>query len=155
MNKRISILEAIPKIRHFCNYRERCHKEVRDKLYAMGLWKAGVDQAIMQMMDENLLNEERYAKSYARGHFYHKDWGKYKISVELKSRQLHDRLIKEALKEIDQEDYDATIERLINKKWTTYAGNKFQKKQKVMNFLIGKGYSYSEILPRLKQKLDN
>ena len=73
MNKRISILEAIPKIRHFCNYRERCHKEVRDKLYAMGLWKADVDQAIMQMMDENLLNEERYAKSYARGHFYHKD----------------------------------------------------------------------------------
>ena len=51
--KKISVDEAIIKARTFCNYRDRCHKEVKDKLYGLGLWKNEVDQVMMQMMDEN------------------------------------------------------------------------------------------------------
>ena len=74
--KKISVDEAIIKARTFCNYRDRCHKEVKDKLYGLGLWKNEVDQVLMQMMDEDLLNEERYARSFARGYFRTKRWGK-------------------------------------------------------------------------------
>ncbi|GAB5539786.1 MAG: hypothetical protein Salg2KO_18890 [Salibacteraceae bacterium] len=152
-SKKIPLLEAIPKIRSYCNYRERCHKEVREKLYGMGLWKRDVDQAIMQMMDENLLNEERYAKAYARGHFYHKDWGKYKITIELRKKQIHERLITAALKEIEEDDYQNTIDRLVSKKWKEYDGSKFEKRQKVNNFLVGKGYRYDEISFAIAKKM--
>ncbi|MDC1211941.1 recombination regulator RecX [bacterium] len=143
--QKISIVEAIIKARTFCNYRERCHKELRDKLYSFGLWKQDVDHVMMQMMDENLLNEERYAKSYARGHFYNKKWGKYKITVELRSKQIHDRLIKEALKEIEEEDYESMIIKLIERKAKELKGKSFEKKQKVNRYLLQKGYSYNEI----------
>ena len=103
--KRIPLDEAIIKIRTFCNYRDRCHMEVRDKLYSMGLYKREVDQVLLQMMDEELLNEERFARSFARGYFRTKQWGRYKIKVELKQRQINDRLIELALTEIDEDEY--------------------------------------------------
>lgn len=151
--KKVGINDAVIKARSYCNYRERCHKELREKLYSMGLWKQEVDQLIIQMMDENLLNEERYAKSYARGHFYHKAWGRYKITVELRSRQIQDRLITEALKEIDDNDYQVTIAKLVNKKWKEYSGNQYEKRQKVNNFLVGKGYRFDEIAEAIKAKM--
>ncbi len=144
--QKISVVEAIIKARTFCNYRERCHKELRDKLYSFGLRKQDVDHVMMQMMDENLLNEERYAKSYARGHFYNKKWGKYKITVELRSKQIHNRLIKEALKEIEEEDYESMIRKLIERKARELKGKSFEKKQKVNRYLLQKGYSYNEII---------
>lgn len=147
--KPISVSDAIIKARTFCNYRERCHKELREKLYGFGLWKKDVDHVIMQMMEENLLNEERYAKSYARGHFYIKKWGKHKITVELRSRQIHDRLIKESLKEIDEDDYVNTIKKLVAKKAKELKGKSFEKKQKVCRYLLQKGYAFNEINPHV------
>ena len=150
--KRISITDAIIKARTYCNYRERCHKELREKLYDMGLWKKDVDQVIMQMMDENLLNEERYARSYARGHFYNKKWGKYKITVELRSKQIHDWLIKDALTEIDEADYESMILKLIKQKALEVKGKTFEKKHKISRYLLQKGYSYNEINPHLNSQ---
>lgn len=153
-SKTLSITDAIIKARTFCNYRERCHKELREKLYNLGLWKRDVDHVIMQMIEENLLNEERYAKSYARGHFYNKKWGKYKITVELRSKQIHDRLIKEALMEIDEDDYQYVIKRLIDRKAKELKGKPFEKKQKVSRYLMQKGYSYNEITTHLNSHFE-
>lgn len=150
--KRISLIEAIVKIRTFCNYRERCHKEVRDKLYDLGLWKRDVEMAMMQMMDENMLNEERYARSYVRGHFNNKHWGKTKITYELRSKQIHDRLIQMAMTEIEDEAYEKTIQKLISKKLKEVKGNTFEKQQKVSRYLMGKGFTYGEFSIFLKEK---
>lgn len=143
-SKHITVAEAIIKARTFCNYRERCHAELRDKLYQLGLWTKDVDHVIGQMIEENLLNEERYAKSYARGHFYQKRWGKYKITVELKQRGMNDRLIKTALAEIDEDDYLETIEKLIHKKQREVSGAKALQKQKIARYLMQKGYQYQD-----------
>jgi regulatory protein len=153
-SKTLSITDAIIKARTFCNYRERCHKELREKLYNLGLWKRDVDHVIMQMIEENLLNEERFAKSYARGHFYNKKWGKYKITVELRSKQIHDRLIKEALMEIDEDDYQSMIKKLIDRKAKELKGKPFEKKQKVSRYLLQKGYSYNEISTHLNSHFE-
>lgn len=143
--KRIPLSEATIKARAFCNYRDRCHKEVREKLYGMGLWKKEVDQVIMQMMDEDLLNEERFARSFARGYFRNKRWGKAKIKYELQLRQIHSRLIQTALTEIEEDEYAQTIEHLIEKKLNLLSSEKpLTKKQKVANYLLQKGFQYSE-----------
>jgi len=148
--KKISISEAIIKARTFCNYRDRCHKELRDKLYEMGLWKKEVDQVLMQMMDENLLNEERFARSFARGYFRNKRWGKAKIKYELQQRQIHSRLIQTALTEIEEDEYAQTIEHLIEKKFNLLSlDNPLTKKQKVANYLLQKGFQYSEFKAQL------
>lgn len=150
--KRPSISEAVIKIRTFCNYRDRCHKEVRDKLYAMGLFKKEVDQVLMQMIDEDLLNEERFARSFARGYFRTKQWGRYKIERELQQRQIHARLIDTAMTEIDEEEYQATVRRLIEKKLKTTEGKPLERKQKVSDYLMRKGYTYAEFKSALEEK---
>lgn len=154
-SKKLTVQEAIIKARTFCNYRERCHRELKDKLYAWGLWTKDVNHVITQMIEENLLNESRYAESYARGHFYQKRWGKLKIRMELKARGLNDTLIKIAMREIDEKDYQETIAYLIAKKLNGLKGNKYEKQQKVARYLSQKGYQYNEFGKILTEKIGN
>lgn len=151
--KRISLAEALPRVRTFCNYRDRCHQEVKEKLFSMGLWKKDVEQAIALMIEEGLLNEERFARSYARGHFYNKKWGKQKITMELKARQINDRLIEAALSEIDEGDHHKTINDLVIKKLKELKGTKLEKKQKITRYLLQKGYRYNEFADVLDREL--
>lgn len=125
---------------------------MRDKLYAMGLFKKEVDQVLMQMMEEDLLNEERFARSFARGYFRTKQWGRYKIKRELQQRQIHSRLIDTAMTEIDEEEYQATVRRLIEKKLKTTEGKPLERKQKVSDYLMRKGYTYAEFKSALEEK---
>ena len=76
--------QSVPKIKQYCAYQERCHAEVRDKLYSFGLNKIEVEEIISELITENYLNEERFAIHYAGGKFRMKQWGKNKIKQSLK-----------------------------------------------------------------------
>jgi regulatory protein len=134
--------KAIPKIRQYCAYQERCHVEVRDKLYSFGLYKKDVEQIISDLIGENYLNEERFAIQFAGGKFRIKHWGKNKIKQALKQKQVSDYSIKKALKEIDDADYTKTFEKLVEQKLKTLKSEKniFIKKRKLQEFLLMKGY---------------
>src|SRR6201996_8784258 len=93
----LSLEQALQKARHYCGYQERCHSEVKEKLYSFGLHKKEVEEALSTLIEENYLNEERFAIQYAGGHFRLKQWGKVKIRYELKQRQVSDYCIKKAL----------------------------------------------------------
>jgi regulatory protein len=134
--------KAIPKIRQYCAYQERCHAEVRDKLYSFGLYKKDVEQIISDLIGENYLNEERFAIQFAGGKFRIKHWGKNKIKQALKQKQVSDYCIKKALKEIDDTDYIKAFEKLVEQKMKTLKSEKniFIKKRKLQDFLLMKGY---------------
>ena len=67
--KNIGTEKALQKIKHFCSYQERSHQEVKEKLYSFGLYKADVELLLSQMIEENYLNEERFAIAFAGGRF--------------------------------------------------------------------------------------
>lgn len=139
--KRLSPEQALQKIYHYCAYQERSHKEVRNKLYGYGLWRNQVEDLVTRLITEGYLNEERFAKSFAGGKFRMKKWGKVKITRELEAQGLTPRCIRQGLNEIDQSDYQRTLETLITKKWdATEESNAFKKKDKVARYAIMKGY---------------
>ncbi|HRX00761.1 MAG TPA: RecX family transcriptional regulator [Cyclobacteriaceae bacterium] len=139
--KRLSPEQALQKIYHYCAYQERSHKEVRNKLYGYGLWRNQVEDLVTRLITEGYLNEERFAKSFAGGKFRMKKWGKVKITRELEAHGLTPRCIRQGLNEIDQSDYQRTLETLITKKWdATEESNAFKKKDKVARYAIMKGY---------------
>ena len=80
--------QALQKIKHYCAYQERCHSEVKEKLYSLGVWKKDQDQMIATMIEEGYLNEERFAIAFASGRFKIKHWGRVKIRYELKQKQV-------------------------------------------------------------------
>ncbi len=139
--------QAIPKIKQYCDYQERCHAEVREKLYSFGLYKNDVEPIISLLIDENYLNEERFAILYAGGKFRIKQWGKIKIKQALKFKQVSDYCIKKALKEIDDLSYEKTFQKLAEQKLKTIMGEKniFVKKRKLQDYLLQKGYENSLI----------
>ncbi|HEY5368222.1 MAG TPA: regulatory protein RecX [Hanamia sp.] len=134
--------QSVPKIKQYCAYQERCHAEVRDKLYSFGLNKMEVENIISDLISENYLNEERFAIHYAGGKFRMKQWGKIKIKQSLKFKQVSDYCIKKALKEIDAEAYERTFQKLAAQKLKTLKGEKniFIKKRKLQDYLLQKGY---------------
>ena len=134
--------QALIKIKAFCAYQERCHKEVKDKLYQFGLYGKDVDEIISTLISEDYLNEQRFAIAFAGGHFRMKSWGKVKIKYELRQKQVSDACINKALLEIDDSDYQGEIEKKARTKWDSLSSekNKFTKKRKMLNYLMQKGF---------------
>jgi regulatory protein len=133
--------EALPKIQKYCAYQERSHKEVRNKLFEYNLWPTEVEEVISQLITDNFLNEERFAKAYAGGKFRIKKWGKLKIVNELNRLGLTERCINRGLKEIDSSDYSKTLRTLLKKKANEVKEtNSFIRRNKIAKFAIGKGY---------------
>jgi regulatory protein len=134
--------QSVPKIKQYRAYQERCHREVRDKLYTFGLNKLEVEEIIYTLITENYLNEERFAIHYAGGKFRMKQWGKNKIKQSLKLKQVSDYCIKKALKEIDEKEYERTFQKLVEQKMKTLKSEKniFIKKRKLQDFLLQKGF---------------
>lgn len=144
--KYFSIEEIKRKLERYCVYQDRCHKEIENKLKEFTLIEEARNQIILHLLEHNFVNEERFSKSFARGKFVIKKWGKQRITRELKLREISAYNIKTALKEIDENDYLKTIveitekrNRLINET------NIYKRKKKLSDFLIRKGYEYDLI----------
>ena len=137
----ISAQDALPKILRYCAYQERSHQEVKNKLFGFGLRSAQVNELLAQLITDGFLNEERYAKAFAGGKFRMMKWGRLKIERQLKLAGLTSRCIALGLAEIGPSDYTRTMNTLIKKKWEESTGeNIFKRKNKVAQFLMGKGY---------------
>jgi regulatory protein len=140
--KQLSFQEGLIKLQRYCAYQERCHSEVQQKLYDLGVWKNDAENIIVKLIEDNYLNEERFAESYVHGKFTIKQWGKTKIKLKLKEKKVSDYLIKKALAQIDDADYLKTLEKLLAKKHkeykTKYKGYELQ--AKLINFALSKGY---------------
>lgn len=144
--QQLSLEQALQKARHYCAYQERCHSEVKEKLYSFGLRKNDVEQALSSLIEENYLNEERFAVQFAGGRFRLKQWGKIKIRYELKQKQVGEYCIKKALALISEDDYDRTLTKLAEDKWEYLQPDQpFIRRQKLQNYLIQKGYETDKI----------
>jgi regulatory protein len=137
---------AYPKIRHYCGYSERCHYEVREKLFGMGLMKKDVEILLSRLIEEGYLNEERFAVLFAGGHFRQKKWGKAKIIYALRQKKVSEQNIKRGLKEIVQEDYLASLQKLADTKWKSLKEEQYISREAKTNaYLLQKGYERQEI----------
>ena len=138
--------QAFEKLKHYCAYQERCHAEARRKLFELGIRKKESEEIIAGLIEENYLNEERFAINYAGGKWRIKQWGRIKIEHELLSRGISAYCIKTALKQIDEEDYEKGLEKLARKKYESTAGDERpMRRKKTVEWLMYKGYEKDRI----------
>lgn len=142
MKKYISYDQARSKLQAFCAYQERCHKEVRSKLLDLGIYGDDVEAIIADLIEDNFLNELRYAIAFAGGKFRIKKWGKHRIIRELKLNQVSAYSIKKAIQsELPDEDYLETLEQVIQKRNRLLKEpNLYKRKQKIAKYVIDKGF---------------
>tara|TARA_B110000003_G_scaffold212865_1_gene211873 strand:- start:533 stop:1009 length:477 start_codon:yes stop_codon:yes gene_type:complete len=139
--KTYTIEEALVKLQKYCAYQDRCHKEVEQKLKQMHMIPEAIERIIIDLIQDNHLNEERFAKAYVRGKFSIKKWGKVRLTLELKQRQISKYIIKTALLEIDPEEYIHTFHKLAEKKARNMTeSNPLKRKKKLADYLIYRGW---------------
>ena len=137
----MTVAEAKKKIEYYCAYQERCHKEVEEKLKSYGMYPQAIEHIIGHLLKENYLNEERFARSFARGKFRTKGWGKNRIIRELKLRNISRFNITASLKEIPDEDYEQALDTLANKRAQELKEkNPLKKKKKLADYLLYRGW---------------
>lgn len=151
--KRLDKQEALSTMQRYCAYQDRCHKEVRTRLLEHQVYGDELEEVIVELISEDFLNEERYARSYARGKFRMKKWGRLKIMRELKFNLISDYCIRKGMSEIDDEDYRNTLEELLTKKQDSYkSNNPYEMRKKLFTFAVNKGYEtevINEVLNRI------
>lgn len=149
-NQAISVNDATKKLEYYCSYQDRCYKEVTAKLKTLGMFQTAIDHILDHLVENNYLNEERFAKSFARGKHKFKGWGKKRIEQELKFREISSYNIKTALKEIET-DYLTNFYTLAEKKWHNINETSTdKKKRKWVDYLMRKGYESNLIFNFLK-----
>ncbi|MBQ4801722.1 RecX family transcriptional regulator [Aquimarina sp. MMG015] len=148
----ITVTEAIKKMEHYCAYQDRCHKDVSQKLNTMKLIPEAKEKIILHLLEHNFLNEERFAKSFARGKFRIKKWGKQRIIRELKFRQISEYCTKVALKEISENEYLETFHDLAEKKFNSITdSDTFKKRKKLIDYLLYRGWENQLVFEKVNE----
>jgi len=154
MKKKITytVNEAKKRMARYCSYQDRCHQEVENKLKEMSLITEANELIIMYLLEHDFLNEERFAKSFARGKFRIKNWGKQRIIRELKFRNVSDFNIKTALMEFTTEEYLNSLNRLAIKKAQNITEvNIYKKRKKLADYLLYRGWESDLVYSKLRE----
>jgi regulatory protein len=143
--------EILKKAEGYCVYQDRCHQEVVQKLKTMTSSETVIDHIIVKLIADNFLNEERFARSFARGKHRIKHWGKTRIIRELKMRDISKYNIDNALKEIEPSEYLTSFHNLSERIWESITEkNLAKKKKKFCDYLLRKGFETSLIYEKLQ-----
>ena len=135
--------ELKTRLERYCAYQERCHQEVQTKLRQLGAFRDDTDAVTSHLIQNDYLNETRFAMLYVRSKFSIKKWGKKRIVNELKQRKITSYNIGKALAQITEEDYRLTFDTLAKKRWDQLKKNKEplqQRKKKWINYLQYRGW---------------
>ena len=136
--KTYTVKEATKKLEHYCAYQERCHHEVQKKLESMYMIPEAIDVIIVHLLDQN---EARFAKAFVRGKFRIKHWGRPRLTLELKRKDISKVIINQALAEIEDEEYMALFSELTEKKANTIIEtNVFKKRKKFIDYFLYRGW---------------
>jgi len=152
-NKRVyDVSIAIERIKNYCALQDRCQWDVLGKMREWGLQQATKDHILEILINDKYVDEERYAESFCRGKFRIKNWGKRKITNELKRKQISIICINIGLQEIDDNDYNQVLEKLFHKKNATLKDkNHFIRKTKIANFLIQRGFESNLVWDKIRE----
>ncbi len=153
--KQLTKEQALQKLRHYCRYQERCRSEVKNKLFELGVSKNDYDELVMELIEENYLDEERFALAFAIGKFKMKQWGRKKIHFSLKEKMVSDKCIQKALDQIKEKDYMHVLQKLAKEKYTSLKNEQWMiRKKKTMDYLLQKGYE-AELVGETLNALSN
>ena len=152
MNQTLTQSQIKQKLEYFCSYQERCHADVETKLYEFKLSEIERNEILVHLIENDFLNETRFACSFARGKHRIKHWGKIRIINELKFRNISTYNINLALKEITPEEYEVNFNALAERNWHSIKeSNGLKKRKKQCDFLLRKGYESNLVYEKVKE----
>ena len=147
-----TVEEALIKLQRYCTYQDRCHQEVRSKLKELKMIPQAIDHIIVKLIEDDFLNEERFAISFVRGKFRIKKWGRNRLRSELKRRDISKANINTALKEISEVEYIEVFDDLAKKRLESIKErNISKKKRKLADYLLYRGWESGLVYDKVRE----
>lgn len=143
---------AYDKAAVLCSRSEKCTSEIQDKLKLWGLSAEDSELVIKKLITEKYIDDERFARAYAKDKFRFNRWGKQKIEYMLRAKKINQETVQLALEEITDEGYSSELLKLIaDKEKTIKAKDPYDKRNKLMRFAMGRGFESGKIYAALKE----
>ncbi len=151
--KTYTLDDARQKLENYCAYQERSHSEAMQKLKEMGMIPQASQLILTHLIENDYLNEERFAKAFSSGRFNAKNWGRNRIKYELRKRDVSKYNIKIALDLIDEDAYLTKFNELSEKKWSQLSNiqNLQKKKRKLADYLLYRGWENELVYDKVSQ----
>lgn len=148
----LSPKEALEKLRKYCAYQERSYADANQKMWDLEIPMEWRDDIVLALIEENFLNEERFARTYARGKFNIKKWGRVKITEGLKKHDVSKKCIQLAMTEIDEDAYLKVLRETIEKKRSSLKEkNHWKRKSAIYRFAMQRGFEPQLVNEALKE----
>lgn len=152
LKKTYTVQEATRKLEHYCAYQERCHQEVRQKLERMHMIPEAIDMIIVHLLEHNFLNEERFAKTFVSGKLKIKNWGRYRLTYELKKKDISKVNIYEALATISDVEYTEIFNDLAEKRANLLKEpNKIKKRKQFIDYFLYRGWESHMVYDKVNE----
>jgi len=143
---------AYDKAAFLCSRSEHCSSEIQEKLKTWGLSAEDSEPIIEKLVTEKYLDDERFARAYVKDKFRFNHWGKQKIAHMLRAKNISSEIMDLAFEEIEDEGYSEELRKLlIDKEKSIKAKDKFDKRNKLMRFAMGRGFESNQIYAVLKE----
>lgn len=140
---------VLKKMLHYCNYQERCKKEIYAKIGTFDLDDDDKNFIIDFLQEEGFIDDERYCRTYVKSKLNLKKWGVNKIRLSLIAKGISKDIVEDVLSEIDHDSYkDELLTLLKNKKIND--DDPYKRKAKLIRYAVGKGYSLSDVMEAVK-----
>ncbi len=142
----------LEKLKRYCAYQDRCHQEVRTKLLSLKIYGDDLEEIITELIKEDFLNEERFARSFTRGRQRMKKWGRNKIKQHLAQKYISSYCIKKGMEEIDEEEYLENLRSIITKQLSKHEQlGELLAKDKAIKYASSRGYEANLIFSIIKE----
>ncbi|MEI7677040.1 MAG: regulatory protein RecX [Bacteroidales bacterium] len=152
----LSEQELLHKAAAYCSTAEHCLSEVHEKLTAWGAAPDVIKRILKRLTDERFVDEERYAKAFAKDKFKFSKWGKVKIRFALQKKKINQLLIDDALENLEMENYQVNLLEILIKKRKSIKDTDYQTlKGKLFRFAASRGYETNLILQTISKILSH
>jgi regulatory protein len=139
--------QAFIRMARLCSQKEYCSFDISQKLYRMNLVTEEIDNIVNRLIKDNYLNDERFVRSYIGDKLKINKWGRKKIELSLRQKQVNQSTINKIFNEYSEVELNKSLESVLLKKWKSIKGKtENDKKGKLIRFALGRGFGMKDII---------
>lgn len=139
--KNVTEQEALLKLSALCSQAEHSSGEMLDKMRRWGMPQDMAERVVDRLVDERFVDDERYARFFARDKIRFDRWGRRKIEQGLYRKGVARDIIGRVLDEVSPDDYaEALAAVLASKRRTVKADSEYELNTKLIKFALGRGF---------------